>query len=81
MYKKPYWWFENTVTRIQLDNNKYNQKLINIVENQKIYGCFLKIPIFRVSLSEAIYKVNDQSLCKWVLESETRNTSILRKSP
>ena len=30
--------------------NKYNQKLIRILENQKIYGNFLKILIFRVSL-------------------------------
>ena len=33
--------------------NKHNQKLINILENQKIYGGFLKILIFRVSLSRA----------------------------
>ena len=31
--------------------NKHNQKLINILENQKIYGGFLKILIFPVSLS------------------------------
>ena len=30
---------------------KHNQKLINIFENQKIYGGFFKILIFRVSLS------------------------------
>ena len=34
-----------------LITNKHNQKLINILENQKIYGGFLKILIFRVSLS------------------------------
>ena len=31
--------------------NKHNQKLISIWENQKIYEDFLKILIFRVSLS------------------------------
>ena len=31
--------------------NKHNQKLINILENQKIYGGFLKILIFQVSSS------------------------------
>ena len=31
--------------------NKHDPKLINILENQKIYGDFLKILIFRVSLS------------------------------
>ena len=31
--------------------NKHDQKLINILENQKIYGGFLKILIFWVSLS------------------------------
>ena len=31
--------------------NKHNQKLINIVKNQNIYGGFLKILIIRVSLS------------------------------
>ena len=31
--------------------NKRNQKPINILENQKIYEGFLKILIFRVSLS------------------------------
>ena len=36
-----------------LITNKHNQKLINILENQKIYGGFLKILIFRVSLSRA----------------------------
>ena len=30
--------------------NKRNQKLSGIFENQKIYGGFLKILIFRVSL-------------------------------
>ena len=45
--------------------NKHNQKLINIIlENQKIYGGFLKILMFRVSLSRM---------------GETRNISILRK--
>ena len=46
--------------------NKHNQKLISILENQKIYGGFLKILIFWVSL---------------VLQSETQNISILRKPP
>ena len=31
--------------------NKNNQKLINIFENQKVYGGFLKILIFQVSYS------------------------------
>ena len=31
--------------------NKHNQKLVNILENQKTYGGFLKILIFQVSLS------------------------------
>ena len=31
--------------------HKHNQKLISILENQKIYGGFLKILIFCVSLS------------------------------
>ena len=31
--------------------NKHNEMLINILENQKIYGDFLKILVFRVSLS------------------------------
>ena len=31
--------------------NKHNQRLISILENQKIYEGFLKILIFRVSLS------------------------------
>ena len=31
--------------------NKHSQKLINILENQKIYGGFLKKLIFLVSLS------------------------------
>ena len=52
-----------------LITNKHNQKLINILENQKIYGGFLQILIFRFSLS------------KWVLESETRNISFSRKPP
>ena len=39
--------------------NKHNQKLINILENQKTF----------------------QFPCKWVLESDTRNISILRKPP
>ena len=34
-----------------LMRNKHNQKLVNILESQKIYGGFLKILIFRVSLS------------------------------
>ena len=60
-----------------LITNKHNQKLINILENQKIYGGFLKILIFRVSLS----RTHLHGLFKWVLESETRNISILRKPP
>ena len=42
--------FENILTGIQFDINKHNQKLINILENQKIYGDFFKI-LFRISLS------------------------------
>ena len=50
-----------------LITNKHNQKLINILENQKINGGFLKILIFRISLSRTH------------LQSETQNVSILRK--
>ena len=45
--------------------NKHNQKLINILESQKIYESFLKN--------------TDKVSCKWVLESETRKISFLRK--
>ena len=38
------------MSKIQIIN-KHNQKLISMLENQKIYGGFLKILIFRVSLS------------------------------
>ena len=38
--------------------NKHNQKLVKILENQKINGGFLKILIFRVSL----YKTHLQLL-------------------
>ena len=52
-----------------LIRDKHNQKLINILETQKTYGGFLKIVIFRVSLSRTH------------LQSETRSISILRKPP
>ena len=46
-----YFFLKISFTRVQLITNRHNQKLINILENQKIYGGFLKILIFRVSLS------------------------------
>ena len=74
--------------------NKHNQELINILENQKIYEGFLKTMVsllrsFKNDLPNgnvlilifSIYSlVNKKVLfCKRVLESETRNISILRK--
>ena len=44
-------WSETALKEYSLITSKYNQELINILENQKIYGGFLKISIFRVSLS------------------------------
>ena len=44
-----------SIKKLLLKINKHNQKLLNILENQKIYGGFLKILIFRVSL---FYLVN-----------------------
>ena len=51
--------------------NKHNQKLVSILENQNIYEDFLKILIFRVSLSRN-HLQNKTFLfkAKWVLESE-----------
>ena len=75
--------------------NKHNQELVNILENQKIYEGFLKTMVsllrsFKNDLPNgnvlilifSIYNlVNKKVLfCKWVLESETRNISILRKA-
>ena len=77
-----------------LITNKHNQKLINILENQKIYEGFLKtmISLLRsfnndlpngnlLILIFSIYSLVNKKvlLCKWVLERETRNISILRK--
>ena len=49
--------------------NKHNQKLINILENQKIYGGFLKILIFRVSSSRThlngLWKVKPKISVFW----------------
>ena len=42
--------FENILTGIQFDINKHNQKLVNILENQKIYGGFFKIFFYTKSL-------------------------------
>ena len=53
--------------------NKYNQKLINILENQTIYEGFLKILIFQVPLSRTI--------CEWVQETKTQNIRILVTPP
>ena len=39
-----------TISNIIL-TSKYNQKLIKILENQKIYGGFLEILIFGIPLS------------------------------
>ena len=44
-------WSETALREYSLIIKKHNQELINILENQKIYGGFLKISIFRVSLS------------------------------
>ena len=44
-------WSETALKEYSLITSKYNQELINILENQKIYGGFLKISIFRVSHS------------------------------
>ena len=49
--------------------NKHNQKLINILENQKIYGGFLKILIFQVSSSRThlngLWKVKPKISVFW----------------
>ena len=44
-------WSETALREYSLITNKHNQELINILENQEIYGGSLKISIFRVSLS------------------------------
>ena len=41
-----------------LITNKHEQKLINILENQKIYEGFLEILIFRVSISRTYLQRN-----------------------
>ena len=41
-----------------LITNKHDQKLINILENQKIYEGFLEILIFRVSISRTYLQRN-----------------------
>ena len=59
--------------------DKHNQKLISILENQKIYGGFLKnTDILGFTFQNPFTKV---LLCKWVIESETQNISTLKKPP
>ena len=57
--------------------NKHNQKLVTILENQKIYGGSLKI--LSGTHLQSIYTPFTHLQSKWVLESETPNISILRK--
>ena len=74
-----------SLRKYSLITDKHNQKLIKILENQKINGGFLKILIFGFHFPEPIYFAPiysiDLLLCKWLLENETRNISILRKPP
>ena len=59
--------------------DKHNQKLISILESQKIYGGFLKnTDILGFTFQNPFTKV---LLCKWVIESETQNISTLKKPP
>ena len=44
-------WINKDIKKLIHEVNKHNQKLIIILENQKFYGGFLEILIFRVSLS------------------------------
>ena len=50
--------------------NKHNQKLIIILENQKIYGGFLEMLIFRVSLSRTQNIVNHFANGFWKVKPE-----------
>ena len=66
-----------------LITNKHNQKLINILENQKIYGGFLKILIFRVSLSRTHFPFSGftfhepvRKFCAYVVTLSYHTTSL-----
>ena len=49
-----------------LITNKHNQKLINILKNQKIYGGFLMCWYFRFHFPWTHLLIFRVSLCKWV---------------
>ena len=51
-----FFFWKISLREYSLITNKHNQELINILENQKIYGGFLIILIFQVSLSRTHLK-------------------------